>query len=154
MLKVAKQALRSAATIKKSPWPFHERGGGSYSPIKNLNEIVNGLKRLVQFLGIISSCLSKIRPTSPCSSDAKSNLFDQLIRLETMGEVGGHPHDQGDFVLTLSPEKDDSRSDLSFQLVNELPHPFYIFPVHLGGKDFHASYLSDKRKKVREFLMG
>ncbi len=63
------------------------RQGDRISQKKDLNEIVNGLKRLVQFFRIGPSCLRKIRTTSSGSSNMKSNLFNQLIGIETMGEV-------------------------------------------------------------------
>src|SRR4030042_2613998 len=120
--------------------------------MKDSNKILNRLKRLVQFFSIRPSCLRKIGATSSRSSNQKSNLLNQLAGIETWGEVWGYSHEQRDFILALASQKDNARSHLSLQLVNELPHSLNILPIHLGRKDLHASYLFDQRKEIRDFL--
>jgi hypothetical protein len=76
------------------------------------NEIVNGLECLIQSFRIGPPCLGKIRPTPSGSSNVNRYLLNQLIGIETVGEIRGHPQDQGDLPLVLTTQKDDPRADL------------------------------------------
>src|SRR4030042_5221250 len=105
---------------KNPPRLLCRKGVGGFDfPMKDSNEIVNGLKCLVQFFRVGPSRLRKIRATSPCSSNMKCDLFNQSIGTEPMGEVWSHSHDQGNFILALTSEKNNACSDLTFQLVNK-----------------------------------
>jgi hypothetical protein len=121
---------------------------------EDLNEIVNGLERLIQFFRIGPSCLGKIRPTPSGPSNVNRDLLNQLVGIETVGEIRGHPQDQGDLLLVLTSQKDDSRTDLCLQLVNKLPHLLWILPMHFGREDSCPFNLFNEGKKVQDLLMG
>ncbi len=73
---------------KKIPLASPVKGvGGFHFKVDNSNKILNRPQCLIQFLRIRPSRLGKIRTTPPGTSDMESNLLNQIVRLETMGQV-------------------------------------------------------------------
>ena len=154
------QSSNPEQTIKNPPAPpFLPRAGskggweGFSFPMKTLNEMVNRLECLVQLLKVRSPGLRKIRTSSSCSSNIESNLFNQIVGLEALGEIFSHPQDQGYLVLASPSQEDDSRTHFHLQLVHKISHPLWIFPIHLGREDPHPFHLPDGSQKVQDLLM-